>query len=181
MATDVLDEHRFKSQTSLYESARTRIPKNTSRHTLTGSTATIYSTASTNPNVRPRRVKYSTQSSVPTNTVNNSIHHRNSVSNDIISLFRSFTMRPFRTTTTMTNAAAEGQTNNIISGNNTHSKPPVSLIKYRPISDNITDYTSSHTDSTRVCILERLLSFLNRKLRKFDGSTLYSINLETRL
>lgn len=150
MATDVLDEHRFKSQTSLYEPSRTRLTKETSRRTLAGSTATVYDTSSTIPITRPRRVRYSTQSGVPTNSVTDSIHQRNSVSNDLISLFRSFAMKPFKGTT-MTNAVAEGQTNNAISGNNVHAKPPVSLLKYRPLSDNVTDYTS-YTQSTRVCI-----------------------------
>jgi len=149
MATEVLDEHRFTSQTSLYEPSRTRLPKEGKRRTITGSTTTIYETASTT--TRPRRVKYSTQNSMPTNHVtNNSIHHRHSVSNDFLSLFRSFAIKPFKTSS-MTNAVAEGQTNNVMNDNNVHAKPPVSLLRYRPLSDNLTEHTS-YTQSTRVCI-----------------------------
>jgi hypothetical protein len=149
MATEVLEEHRFTSQSSLYEPSRTRLPKEGKRRTVAGSTTTIYETASTT--ARPRRVKYSTQNSMPTNHVtNNSIHHRHSVSNDFLSLFRSFAIKPFKTSS-MTNAVAEGQTNNVINGNNVHAKPPVSLLRYRPLSDNLTEHTS-YTQSTRVCI-----------------------------
>jgi hypothetical protein len=154
MATDVLDEHRFTSQTSLYEPSRTRLPKQGSRRIVTGSTTTIYETASTTTTNRPRRVRYSTQTSAPTNHVtNNSIHQRHSVSNDFLSLFRSFAIKPFKTSS-MTNAVAEGQTNNVISDNNVHAKPPVSLLRYRPLSDNVTENTS-YAQSTRVCIQKR--------------------------
>jgi hypothetical protein len=151
MTTDVLDERRFTSQSSLYEPVRTRLSKEVKNHTRTSSTTSIFDAASTSTTARPRRIKYSTQTSIPTNhETANSINHRNSVSNDFISLFRSFAMKPFKTSS-MTNAVAEGQTNNVINGNNTHSKPPVSLLKYRPLSDNLTMHTS-YTQSTRVCI-----------------------------
>jgi hypothetical protein len=148
MATDVFDEHRFSSQNSLYEPSRTRLAKDTTHRAITGSSTTIFTTASTSTVNRPRRIKYSTQTSVPPTT--NSIQHRNSASNDLISLFRTFAMKPFRTSS-MTNAVVEGQTNTATAGNHTHGKPPVSLLKYRPLSENVTDHTS-YTQATRVCI-----------------------------
>jgi hypothetical protein len=65
-------------------------------------------------------------------------------------MFRTFAMKPFRTSS-MTNAIVEGQINNGTGGNHTHAKPPVSLLKYRPLSENVTDHTS-YTQATRVCI-----------------------------
>jgi hypothetical protein len=153
MATDVLDEHRYSSQASVYEPSRIRLRKEPVRRAMTASTTTIYETQSTSTSitVRPRRVKYSTQTSMPANSVTtNSINHRHSVSNDLISLFRSFAMKPFRAST-MTNAVTEGQTNNVINGNNLHAKPPVSLLNYRPLSENVTGH-AFYTQSTRVCI-----------------------------
>ncbi len=152
MATDVLDEHRFTSQCSLYEPpTRSRLTKESKRRPTTASTATIYETVTTSTTTRHRRVKYSTQTGVSSNhSTNNSIHNRHSVSNDFLSLFRSFAMKPFKTSS-MTNAMIEGQTNNIIGGNQINSKPSVSLLKFRPLSDSVTDHTS-YTQSTRVCI-----------------------------
>jgi hypothetical protein len=148
MATDVFDEHRFSSQTSLYEPSRTRLSKDMTPRTITGSSTTIFTTGSTSAIARSQRVKYSTQSSAPPTTT--SIQQRNSVSNDLISLFRTFAMKPFRTSS-MTNPLVEGQINNGTGGNHTHAKPPVSLLKYRPLSENVTDHTS-YTQATRVCI-----------------------------
>jgi hypothetical protein len=96
-------------------------------------------------------VKYSTQTSMPANTsTNNSIHNRHSTSTDLLSVIRSFALKPFKTSS-MTNAMAEGQTNNVVGGHHIHTKPPVSLLKYRPLSDNLTHHTTC-TQSTRVCI-----------------------------
>jgi hypothetical protein len=151
MATDVLDEHRFSSQCSLYEPHGNRLSKETKHHETKSSLTTIFTTTSVTSNTRPRREKYSTQSSAPINSVtNNSINHRNSVSNDFLSVIRTFAMKPFRTTS-MTNAVTEGQTNNVIGSNHVHAKPPVSLLKYRPLSDSVFDHIS-YSQPTHVCI-----------------------------
>ncbi|CAF0939529.1 unnamed protein product [Adineta steineri] len=144
MATDVLDEHRFTSQHSLYEPRRNRFLKEGKRRPTTSSTAALYDTASTS-GVRSRRIRYATQTSAP--PTNNSSQNRHSVSNDFLSLFRSLAMKPFKTSS-MTNAITEGQANNIIGGNQINTKPPVSLLRYRPLSDTVIDETS-YTQSTR--------------------------------
>jgi hypothetical protein len=151
MATEVLDEHRFSSQCSLYEPTRNRLAKDAKCRSTTTSTTTLYATPSTPVTTRTLRGKYSTQSSMPSNpTPNNSIHNRHSTSTDLLSLIRSFAMKPFKTSS-MTSAMAEGQTNNVVVGNHIHTKPPVSLLKYRPLSENVTNHTT-FTQSTRVCI-----------------------------
>lgn len=152
MATDVFDEHCFSSQMSLYEPSRTRLlSKDTTRHTITASTSTIFETASTSTITRSRPIKYPTQTSAPVNPVTTApINQRHSLSNDLISLFRTFAMKPFKTSS-ITNATGEGQTNNNTGSNHSHGKPPVSLLRYRPLSENVTDHTS-YTQSTRVCI-----------------------------
>jgi hypothetical protein len=166
MATDVFDEHRFSSQAPRYEPSRTRFPKEPIRRPLTSSATNIFETTSPPAATRPQRIKYSTQTSAPTNSVTtNSINQRHSVSNDLMSLFRSFAIKPFRATS-MTNAAAEGQTNNIISGNHIHTKPPVSLLKYRPLSENVSDHTS-YAQPTRVCISNACVCRLQKKLLIF--------------
>jgi len=148
MATDVFDEHRFTSQTSLYEQSRTRLTKDSSRRTISGSSTTIYETSNATTTTRQRRLRYSTQTTLP----GNSMQQRHSVSNDLFSLFRSLAIKPFRATT-MTNTLVEGQTNQVLNGNSANPKTPVSLLKIRPLSENIIDpTTSSSTDSNRVCI-----------------------------
>ncbi|CAF1611203.1 unnamed protein product [Adineta ricciae] len=149
MATDVLDEHRFTSQCSLYEPTRTRLSKEVKRRPTAGSTATLFETHSSTSAARIRRLRYSAQpqTSVPnTSTHHQSIANRHSVSNDFLSLFRSLAMKPFKTSS-MTSGTAEGQTSHAAGGNQIHSKPPVSLLKVRPLSDSITDQTS-FTQST---------------------------------
>jgi hypothetical protein len=151
MATQVLDEHHFASQCSLYESTRNRLSKEAKFRPATTSSATLFQTASTPRTTHHQRVKYSTQTSMPANTsTNNSIHNRHSTSTDLLSVIRSFALKPFKTSS-MTNAMAEGQTNNVVGGHHIHTKPPVSLLKYRPLSDNLTHHTTC-TQSTRVCI-----------------------------
>ena len=156
MATDVLDDHRFTSQCSLYEPKRTRLSKEVKRRPTAGSTATLFDAHSSTSAARNRRLRYSIQpqTSVPnTSTHHQSIPNRHSVSNDFLSLFRSLAMKPFKTSS-MTNGTAEGQTSQTTGGNQTHSKPPVSLLKFRPLSDSITDQTS-FTQSTHVCIRQK--------------------------
>ncbi len=150
MTTDVLDEHHFKSQCSLYESNRTILTKDSIR--LPTATSTVLGTSSMSTPGRHQRVKYPTQSSASASSLSsmNSIHNRHSSSSDILSLIRSFAMKPFKTSS-MTNAVAGGQTSNVISGSDTHSKPPVNLLRYRPLSDVLTDHDSC-IQSTHVCI-----------------------------
>ncbi len=158
MTTDVLDENHFKTQCSLYESNRTILTKDSIR--LPTSTSTVLGTSSMSTPGRHQRVKYPTQSSASASSLSsmNSIHNRHSGSSDILSLIRSFAMKPFKTSS-MTNAMIEGQTNNIIGGNQINSKPSVSLLKYRPLSDSVTDHTS-YTQSTRVCIQKRKYKYV---------------------
>lgn len=154
MATDVLDEHRFTSQISLYQPPRTRLAKDGKHRASAGSTTTLYETASTSSGSRSRRLRYATQSSAPISTASTPPSHtRHSSSNDFISLFRSLAMKPFKTSLA-TNVGSEGQSNNIIGGSATHSRPPVSLLKYRPLSDSVAE-RSPYVQSTRVCIRTR--------------------------
>ncbi|CAF1315799.1 unnamed protein product [Adineta steineri] len=140
MSTDVLDEHHFKSQCSLYESTHTKLAKDTIR--LSTTTSTILGTSSMSTPTRYRRVKYPTQiNASSSSSSSNSIHNRHSGSTDILSLIRSFAMKPFKASS-MTNAVAGGQTRNVISGSNTHSKHAVNLLRYRPLSDVVTDHDS---------------------------------------
>lgn len=151
MATDVLDEHHFKSQRSHYDSNRTKLTKDSSIR-LPTATSTVLGTSSMSTPARNRRVKYPTQTSASSTSLSsmNSIHSRHSGSSDILSLIRSLAMKPFKTAS-MTNAVAGGQTSNVISGSNTHGKPPVNLLRYRPLSDVLTDH-DSYIQSTHVCI-----------------------------
>jgi hypothetical protein len=150
MATDVLDEHRFKSQCSIYEPTYVRSTKEQKRRPAT--TTTVLRTPSMSTATHDRRVKYSTQKNITsTHSTANSIHSRHSGSTDILSLIRSFALKPFKTSS-MTNAVAGGQTNNVIGGSNTHSKLPVNLLRYRPLSDVVTDHASYTQSSTHVCI-----------------------------
>lgn len=150
MTTDVFDEHRFTSQLSLYEPVRRRLSKETTRHTRTNSSVTIFESESTNSINRPQRIKYSTQQTISSTTTTTSVQQRNTGSNDIITLFRTFAMKPFRTSS-MINATGEGQINNPTPSNHSHGKPTISLLKYRPLSENVSDQTSN-IQSTRVCI-----------------------------
>ena len=160
MATDVFDEHRFSSQMSLYEPTRARLSKDTTRHARTGSSTNVFETGSINSISRPPRVKYSTQQSSSSNptTSNNSAQPRNSGSNDLISLFRTFAIKPFRTSS-MINTGGETQVNNnnnnnALTGNQAHGKTAISLLKYRPLSENVAEQTPN-IQPTRVCIEQR--------------------------
>jgi hypothetical protein len=153
MATDILDERRFKSQCSLYESTRIQLNKDSRRRPLTATTSSILSTPSMSSVTHNRRAKYSTHTDISSaHSSTNSIHNRHSGSNDILSLIRSFAMKPFKTSS-MTNAIAGGQTSNVIGGTNTPTKSPVNLLRYRPLSDVLTDH-ASYTQSPHVCIDE---------------------------
>jgi hypothetical protein len=153
MATGVVDEHRFKSQCSLYEPPRVRpsteqqqiIRRPTTAGDLPGAKATSAGVTT--------RVKYSTQTSVSSGHVANSIHSRHSVSGDLMSLIRSIAMKPFKASS-LASATAGGQTSNIVGGNSVHAKPQVNLVRYRPLSDGVTDHVA-YTQSTRVCNCER--------------------------
>ena len=156
MATDVFDEHRFSSQMSLREPTRTRLSKDTTRYARTGSSTTVFETESTNSISRPQRVRYSMQQNLSSNhstTNNSSVQQRNSGSNDLISLFRTFAIKPFRTSS-MINTGGEGPITNTSTGNQTHGKPAVSLLKYRPLSENVSD-PIGNIQPTRVCIAKR--------------------------
>ena len=149
MTTDVLDENGFESQCSLYETTHVQLTNNALRDPTTASTVLDTSLAPKTPH--NQTVKYSTQTnSPPTHSLTNSIHSRHSGSSDILSLIRSFAMKPFKTSS-MTNALAGGQTSNVIGGGHIRNKPPVNLLRYRPLSDVLTDQTS-YTQSTHVCI-----------------------------
>lgn len=146
MAADILDERRFKSQCSLYESGK----DSQTRPSSTATTPILRQPSMSNIE-HHRRVKYPTQSGVPTSHAStNSIHNRHSGSTDILSLIRSFALKPFKSSS-MTNAIAGGQTSDVIGGTNMRSKESVNLLRYRPISDVLTDH-ASHSQSTLVCI-----------------------------
>ncbi len=140
MATDILDEHHFQTQCS---SSKDSLHRPTTTSVLnTSSMSTVH---------HNRRVKYSTQPGIPSShSSTNSIHHRHSGSTDILSLIRSFAMKPFKTSS-MSNAISGGQTSNVIGGSTISTKSPVNLLRYRPLSDVLTDH-ASYTQSTHVCI-----------------------------
>ncbi|CAF4516486.1 unnamed protein product [Rotaria sp. Silwood1] len=140
MATDVLDENRFKNQCSLYESTRVQLSKDSINHPPT--TSTVLNSPSMSTTTHNRRVKYPTQTNLPSShSLSNSIHNRHSGSSDIFTFIRSFAMKPFKTSS-MTNAVAGGETSNVIGGSNMRNKSSVSLLRYRPLSDVLTDHTS---------------------------------------
>lgn len=146
MAADILDERRFKSQCSLYES-----PKDSQNRPSSTSTTPILRQPSLSTIEHQRRVKYPTQSPVPTShSSTNSIHNRHSGSTDFLSIIRTFALKPFKSSS-MTNAIAGGQTSDVIGGTNMRSKASVNLLRYRPLSDVLTDH-ASYTQSTLVCI-----------------------------
>ncbi|CAF0868857.1 unnamed protein product [Rotaria sp. Silwood1] len=148
MATDVIDETRFTSQCSLYEPVSRRIPIDIKRYSTTGSTIPLIETRSRPRPISTPHLKQAVSTSAPSNSTNtNSIQNRHSTSNDFLSLIRSVAMKPFKTSSAV-NAVIEGQTNNAIGGNHVHDKPSVSLLKYRPLSDNVSDRTL-YTQSTR--------------------------------
>ncbi|CAM4910708.1 unnamed protein product [Rotaria socialis] len=141
MATDVLDESRFKNQCTLYDSTRAQITKD-SLHKPTTTSTTVLSSSSMSATNHNRRVKYSTQTHSPSShSLSHSIHNRNSGSTDLFTFIRSFAMKPFKASS-MANAVAGGETSNVIGGSNLRSKSSVSLLKYRPLSDVLTDHTS---------------------------------------
>ncbi|CAF2520202.1 unnamed protein product [Rotaria sp. Silwood2] len=140
MATDVLDENRFKNQCTLYDSTRVQLSKDAIHHPPT--TSTVLSTPPMSTTTHNRRVKYPTQTNLPSShSLSNSIHNRHSGSSDIFTFIRSFAMKPFKTSS-MTNAVAGGETSNVIGGSNIRNKSSVSLLRYRPLSDVLTDHTS---------------------------------------
>ncbi|CAF2391402.1 unnamed protein product [Rotaria sp. Silwood2] len=148
MATDVLDENRFTSQCSLYEPASHRLSTDSKRYSTTESTIPLIPTRSNPRPMNTSHIKQSVSTSAPSNpTSTNSIQSRHSTSNDFLSLIRSVAMKPFKTSSAV-NTVTEGQTNNAIGGNHIHDKPSVSLVKYRPLSDNVSDQTF-YTQSTR--------------------------------
>lgn len=147
MSTDVFDEHYFQKQCSLYDSKRVKLRKDTVR--MSPTTSTVLDQSPMSAPARHRRVKYPTQIN-NASSPGHSIHNRHSASTDILSLIRSFAMKPFKTSS-MTNAFAGGQTSNVISGEHPSSKASVNLLRYRPLSDVLTDH-DSYTPSTHVCM-----------------------------
>jgi len=141
MATDILDKHRFKNQCSLYES--TRLPVETDPIVRSNSSTMSKSN-------RTHHKKYVTQTiSTPTN--DNSLHQRHNSSTDILSLLRSLAFKPFKASSTG-NSFTGGQTNNVLSDSQTlATKSSVNLLRYRPLSDVVTD-NASCTQSTYVKI-----------------------------
>ena len=154
MATDVLEERRFKSQRSLYEPTRVRSTRGQARRSTGTSASTLMEASSMSAATAQRRVKYLTQSGEPAHqSTGNSIHNRHSSSTDLLSLLRSLALRPFKPSS-MASAATDGQATANIADNNTHARPRVTLVKFRPVSDSVTDQ-SSYAQSTRVCIEQR--------------------------
>ena len=155
MTTDVLDEHRFQTQCSLYESTHIQLP-NDSLHRPSTSSVLL------NKPKHNQRVKYPTQTNISSSRSSmNSIHHRHSTSNDIFSFIRSFAMKPFKTSS-MTNALAGGEASNVIGDSHMHNKSPVNLLRYRPLSDVLTDH-ASYTQSTHVCIDRQVCTCIYKK------------------
>jgi hypothetical protein len=159
MTTDVLDEHRFKTQCSLYESTHVQLPNDSIHRPSTSSVL--------NKPKHNQRVKYPTQTNLSSSRSSmNSIHDRHSTSNDIFSFFRSLAMKPFKTSS-MTNALAGGEASNVIGDSHMHNKSPVNLLRYRPLSDVSTDH-ASYTQSTHVCIDRRMCTCIYKKDISFD-------------
>lgn len=149
MATDVLDESRFKNQSSLYDSTHVEIKKDSLQNPTT--TSTVLDTLPMSTPNHNRHAKYSTQTALPsTHSLSHSIHNRHSGSAALFTIIRSFAMKPFKTSS-MTNALAGGETSNVIGGTNLRNKSSVSLLRYRPLSDVMTDQTS-YTQSNHVRI-----------------------------
>ena len=140
MTTDILDERHFQNQCSLYDSP----------HASSSYRSTPLLT-------RDRRMNYITQTSAPVNSPSTladaAAQHRHSVSTDILSVIRSFALKPFKTSSVI-NAATDEQGANSLGERNLRTKPPVSLLKYRPLSDGVTDHTA-YTQSHRVRIWQR--------------------------
>ncbi len=157
MATDIFDEHRFQSQCS---------PSKDSLHRPT--TPSVLNTSSMSAIGRNRRMKYSTQPGISSSqSSTNSIHNRHSGSTDILSLIRSFAMKPFKTSS-MSNAISGGQTSDVIGGTYISTKSPVNLLRYRPLSDVLTDH-ASYTQSTHVCIdRQTCVHTFSKKVVSFD-------------
>ena len=154
MATDVLDERRFKTERSLYEPTHGRSTRGLARRSIGTSASTLMETSSMPTATTQRRVKYQTQTGAPVHpSTGNSIHNRHSSSTDFLSLLRSLALRPFKLSS-MVSAATDGQATMNIADNNTHARPTVTLVKFRPMSDGVTDQ-SSYAQSTRVCIKQR--------------------------
>ncbi|CAF1085029.1 unnamed protein product [Rotaria sordida] len=145
MATDVLEENRFKNQCSLYESTHVQLTNGTihhHHHHHPPTTSTVLNASSISTTTHNRRVKYPTQTNLSSShSLSNSIHNRHSGSADIFNFIRSFARKPFKTSS-MTNAVAGGETSNVIGGSNIRNKSSVSLLRYRPLSDVLTDHTS---------------------------------------
>jgi hypothetical protein len=168
MTTDVLDEHRFKTQCALYESTHIQ---------LTNDSIHRPSTSVLNPSTHHQRVKYPTQTSRPSSHSSmNSIHHRHSGSTDILSFLRSIAMKPFKTSS-MTNALAGGQASNVIGDSHTHSKSPVNLLRYRPLSDVLTDH-ASYTQPTHVCIDRQMCTCIYKKLSILIQKEIFHLLIE---
>lgn len=169
MATDVLDENLFNNQCTLYESSCAQLTKDTIHHPTTPST--VLNKPTIPRNTQNKRVKYPTQThSTTSHSVTHSIHNRHAGSTDLFSFIRSLAMKPFKTSS-MTHAVAEGETSNVVGGSsNMRNKSSVNLLRYRPLSDVLTDH-ASYGQPNHVCIDNKnvraytlkLLSLLTQK------------------
>ena len=124
MTTDILDEHRFRTQCSLYESNSGRQSK-------------LHSTFSINAS---RNLRYGSCTSE-----SSSFQPRHSLSSEILSLLRSFALKPFKISSF--NSSVTDDLINLTP----EPKPNVSLLNYRPLSVCVTDH-AAYTQSIRVCM-----------------------------
>ena len=137
MATHVFDERRFSSQCSLYDSPSERA----SNSANSASTLNLSSTSRTTNRTNLRRVTMTSQTSVAfTHRPSTNSTQRASTTNDLISVLRSFALKPFKTSS-IVNHVHEGQTNvGSLASENLQPKSSVSLLRYRPLSDSVTDH-----------------------------------------
>ncbi|CAF4025053.1 unnamed protein product, partial [Rotaria magnacalcarata] len=181
MTTDVIDEHRFSSQCSLYEPNNHRLSKDIKRYSTTASTKTLFESSSSTPRINhATRLKQSTSSNTTSNPSNvNNIQNRHSASNDLFSLIRSVAMKPFKTSSTV-NTVTEGQTTiNAVGGYHVHDKPPVSLLKYRPLSDSVSDH-ASYSQANRRQLPNQPLNVYFTAAQISNGSSTNSLSQQER-
>ena len=151
MATDALDEHRFASQCTLYDQNNHALSSDTKRYSRPEPIRTQYEPKSSPIINYTQRTKHIIPVDSSSNlTPPNSTYRQYSVSNDLLSRIRSVARKPFKASS-MTNVSGEEQTSGVTGGSIVHAKEPVSLLKYRPLSDNVNEHTF-YTQSIRVCI-----------------------------
>jgi hypothetical protein len=143
ITTDQSDEYGFRSQCSLNETMSAQSSRQDSCNSNVASTSNVLTNTTTASTASHRHDTHAIQTSLPMN-------HRHTLATDILSMIRSFASKPFKGLSTANMTTIE-QRHPSLGIHDLTTNSSVSLLKYRPLHDSITDHTH-YTQSTRVCI-----------------------------